>query len=103
MKRILVLALVLLSAMTFVFANASGESTYPSQSIELVIPASAGGGSDIMGRLLIEIIQDLKLTNQTIVPVNKGGGSGSVGQAYVNSKSDPNYTIFTINDGHTVG
>ena len=103
MKRILVLALVLLSAMTFVFANAAGESTYPSQSIELVIPASAGGGSDIMGRLLIEIIQDLKLTDQTIVPVNKGGGSGSVGQAYVNSKSDPNYTIFTINDGHTVG
>ena len=38
MKRILVLALVLLSAMTFVFANASGESTYPSQSIELARP-----------------------------------------------------------------
>ena len=103
MRRIVIFALVLFSAVSFVFANAASERAYPSQSVELVIPASAGGGSDIMGRLLIEIIQDLKLTDQTIIPVNKGGGSGSVGQAYVNSKSDPNYTVFTINDGHTVG
>lgn len=103
MKRLLLLSLILLSSLSFVFANGAGESAYPSQQIELVIPASAGGGSDIMGRLIVEIIQDLNLTNQTIVPVNKGGGSGSVGQAYVCSKSNQDYAIFTINDGHTVG
>lgn len=103
MKRFVLLSLVLLFALGSVFANGNEEVAYPSQQIELVIPASAGGGSDIMGRLLVEIIQDLGLTDQTIVPVNKGGGSGSVGQAYVCAKSNQDYTIFTINDGHTVG
>lgn len=79
-----------------------GKKAYPSQQIELVIPASPGGGSDIMGRLLVDIITSEKLCSQTVVPVNKAGGGGSAGQQYVNSKSDKDYTIFTINDAHTI-
>lgn len=81
---------------------AGKKAEYPSQSVELVIPASPGGGSDTMGRLLVDIITSEKLCSQTVIPVNKAGGGGSAGQQYVNSKSDKNYTIFTINDAHTI-
>ena len=99
--------LVVLSVLAALGASAltgcGGKSAaYPSKSLELVIPASPGGGSDTMGRLLVDIITADKLCSQTVVPVNKPGGGGSAGQQYVNSKSDKDYTIFTINDAHTI-
>ena len=102
MKKIICLALALILCCTCFAACSSTPKEYPSEAIELVIPASAGGGSDLMGRLLVQIIQDNKWCPQVITPVNKAGGGGSAGQAYVNSKKEPNYTLFTINDAHTI-
>lgn len=97
-------ALIAMSTILCVSAlgGCNKQAEYPSQQIELVIPASPGGGSDIMGRLLVDIITSNKLCSQTVVPVNKEGGGGSAGQQYVNSKTDKDYTIFTINDAHTI-
>ncbi len=103
MKKAMLLMIVAFVALSCVFANGQTESTYPTQGIEFVIPASAGGGSDRMARLLIEIIQKNNLCPQTITASNKSGGSGATGQAYVNSRPNPDYTIFTINDAHTLG
>jgi putative tricarboxylic transport membrane protein len=101
MKKIL--PLILISILCVFSLSACGQKgEYPYRDIELVIPASPGGGSDIMGRLLVEIIQNKKLCPRTITPVNKAGGGGSAGQAYVNAKTDPDHTIFTINDAHTI-
>jgi len=101
MKKIFPFVLTLILCVSFLTAcGQKGE--YPYRDIELVIPASPGGGSDIMGRLLVEIIQNKNLCPKTITPVNKPGGGGSAGQAYVNSKSDHDHTIFTINDAHTI-
>ena len=97
MKKIIALALALILCCSLAACGSSNKA-YPSKPIEMVIPASAGGGSDLMGRLLVQIIQDEKLCDAVITPVNKAGGGGSAGQAYVNSKSDPNYTLFTINE-----
>ena len=102
MKKIICLALALILCCTCFAACSNAPKEYPGEAIELVIPASAGGGSDLMGRLLVQIIQDNKWCPQIITPVNKAGGGGSAGQAYVNSKKDPNYTLFTINDAHTI-
>lgn len=104
MKKTILSVLMVALIASFAFANGTTEAAYPSQGIELVIPASAGGGSDRMGRLLAEIIQAKGLNNnQVITCVNKNGGSGAVGQAYVNAKSNPDYTLFTVNDAHTLG
>jgi len=73
---------------------------YPSQPIEFVIPGSAGGGSDILGRTISDIIQKYGLVNQTITVVNKGGGASAVAHGYVNSKSDPDNYIFTTNSAN---
>ena len=73
MKKALIIMIAAFVALSCVFANGQTESVYPSQGIEFVIPASAGGGSDRMARLLIEIIQKNNLCPQTITASNKAG------------------------------
>lgn len=66
--------------------------TYPIKTIEMVVPFSAGGGSDIFARTVVKIIMDNKMTDQTINVVNKTGGSGAIGYAYTaEHKGDPYY------------
>ncbi len=77
-------------------ATASGQTGWvPTQTIEMVIPFSAGGGSDIFARKIVEIIETKKLCPVNIIPNNKPGGSGVVGYTYLNSKGDSPYYIAT--------
>jgi putative tricarboxylic transport membrane protein len=63
---------------------------YPSKPIELVSPTGPGGGSDLVARMVADIIAKEKLLSQPIVVQNKAGGGGAVGQGYVAArKADP--------------
>jgi putative tricarboxylic transport membrane protein len=72
------------------------KSDYPNKSIEMVVPFSAGGGSDILARNLERVITTKKLIPQTINVVNKPGASGSIGYAYTAEKKGDPYTIATV-------
>lgn len=103
MKKIGMLCVISLVLVSALWANGSTEATpaaYPSEAIEFVIPGSAGGGSDILARQILEVIQKNKLTSQVITAVNKGGGGGTVGMAYLNSKSNADYSIITTNSAN---
>ncbi len=103
MKRLYVVLLCLVIGLGAISAAGQTEAVaYPDQPIELVVPASAGGGSDIMARLIVEIIQKNNLSSQNIMVVNKPGGSSAAGHSYVNSKTNPNYTLFTANTAHVL-
>lgn len=88
-------------------AGCSGDTkkaaTYPTKSIELVVPFAAGGGSDIMARSLVKVITDNKLSGQTLVVNNKPGGSGSIGYAYVAEKKGDPYTIASVSSSFYTG
>ncbi len=76
-------------------AGTASEGWIPTKDIEMVIPFSAGGGSDIFARKLIEIIQKNQLCPVNIVPTNKPGGSGVVGYSYMSAKGKDNYVLAT--------
>lgn len=76
-------------------SNTTSEGWVPTETIEMVIPFSAGGGSDVFARKIIEIIEKNKLTPVSIVPANKPGGSGVVGYTYMNTKGANNYVMAT--------
>lgn len=62
--------------------------------IEFVVHAAAGGGSDIMARMMQSIIEKEKLTTHTITVVNRPGGSGAIAFAYIaGKKGDPHYWL----------
>jgi tripartite-type tricarboxylate transporter receptor subunit TctC len=69
------------------FGSASRAADYPSKPIELVVPASAGGGTDTLARAFSEAAK--KHLPQPVIVVNKPGASGAIGMAEVlNAKPD---------------
>lgn len=64
---------------------------FPSKPVRLVVPFSAGGATDILGRLLGQAIEPhLK---QPIIIENKPGASGAIGAAQVVQSAPDGYSI----------
>lgn len=55
----------------------------PSKNVELVAPATPGGGYDTLARKLHRVIQDAKLLTSPFNVVNKPGGGSGIGWGYV--------------------
>jgi tripartite-type tricarboxylate transporter receptor subunit TctC len=65
--------------------------SYPSRPITLIVPASAGGGADAIGRILAQ--QMRASLGQPIIIENVGGADGSVGAGRVARARPDGYTI----------
>lgn len=77
----------------------SAQAWEPKRGVEFVVPYSAGGGSDINARMLVEAIQQNELVDQNILVNNRPGGSGAVGNSYTFNKRGDGHTIMTFNAG----
>lgn len=71
----------------------------PTQPIEFVVTAGAGGGTDNFARIVQAIVTKYKLVDQPIVVLNKGGGSGAEGFLYGKAATgDPHRVTFATNN-----
>src|SRR5690606_33994929 len=65
-------------------------NSYPSKSIEIVVPYAPGGTNDVLGRTVAEAMgAEFK---QSVIVLNKPGGSASVGSAFVARSAPDGYT-----------
>src|SRR5690606_3175939 len=64
---------------------------YPAQPVQMVIPFSAGGPTDIIGRELAKALSD-ELKGQFVVE-NKPGASGTIATAFVARANPDGYTL----------
>ncbi|ART46842.1 Bug family tripartite tricarboxylate transporter substrate binding protein [Acidovorax carolinensis] len=72
-------------------------AAWPERPITIVVPAAAGGTTDIAARVLAEKMgKDL---GTPIVVENKGGGGGSIGTAQVARAKPDGYTVLMGNIG----
>ena len=86
MRKLLIAALGVLAGI----AAASAQS-FPSRPVTAVVPASAGGPTDTIGRIVMARAQ--QLLGQTIVVENVGGASGTIGTGRVVRAEPDGYTI----------
>ena len=75
--RLLPLALVALASAASLPAQAAGWE--PTRTVEVVVPAAAGGASDQMARTIQGIIVKHQLMKQPMMILNMGGASGAEG------------------------
>jgi tripartite-type tricarboxylate transporter receptor subunit TctC len=70
---------------------------WPQQPIHMIVPFGAGGGSDIIGRILADALQE-RLGKPVIVE-NKPGAGGIIGNAYVANATPDGYTLGIMTAG----
>lgn len=77
-------------------AGAWAQAAYPNKNITMIVPFGAGGGSDILARTIVSVIQDLKLLPVQLLVENRPGSSGAKGYKLVaDHKGDP-YMMATV-------
>ena len=82
LKKLCCLFLVI----SLLLAGCGSSGEFPSRSIELTVPFSAGGPVDVSVRLVCSEVENI--LGQAIEVVNKAGGGATEGQSYV-AKADP--------------
>ena len=87
MRRCLIAALATLAGVA-----AAAAQSYPARPVTAIVPASAGGPTDTIARIVLARAQ--QILGQTIVIENVGGASGTIGTGRV-VRADP--------DGYTIG
>src|ERR1043166_7149929 len=72
-------------------AGSAQAQDYPTRPITLVVPYAAGGGNDVMARIVAEKMS--RTLGQQIVIENKGGAGGSIATRQVAKAAPDGYTL----------
>lgn len=95
------LAVVAATAFAFSVPAHAQASWEPTKTIELVVAAGPGGGTDQLGRLIQSILTKYKLVNTPVVVINKGGGNGAEGFLDIKlAKGDAHKLIVGTNNAY---
>ena len=93
-------ALVAVFAIVACARYTTAAETYPSRPVRMIIPAGAGGITDILGRVVATKLTD-SLGQQVIVD-NRPGASGIVGSQIVAKAASDGYTLLMVFPSHPV-
>jgi tripartite-type tricarboxylate transporter receptor subunit TctC len=91
-RRCLRLLFICAALLTSLHGAVAADAAYPTRPIRLIVPFVAGGGTDLLARLLSSRLSEL--LGQQIVIDNRGG-AGSILGTQILAKSPP--------DGYTIG
>jgi tripartite-type tricarboxylate transporter receptor subunit TctC len=90
-------ALLLSAAATAITMRAARGDGYPARPIELIVPFAAGGGTDLLARLLADGLA--KRLGRPFVAVNRPGGNTNLGTLSVVRATPDGYTLLMASVG----
>jgi len=88
------------AAALLALASPAVAQQYPTQPIHLVIPFGAGGGSDIVGRIVAQALQE-KLGTPVVVE-NRPGAGGTIGNEVIARAPNDGYTLGIMTAGQII-
>jgi len=94
--NILIFFATFIIILSFVFGNvfANQYDNYPERTIEIIVPFSAGGGSDTLTRIVIKYLADLGI--EPVVPINIVGAAGGLGLMETIARAGDPYTMYVF-------
>lgn len=79
------------AALLLALAAGTAQAAYPERAITLIVPTAAGGGNDVLARVVGQKVGEL--LGQTIIVVNKPGAQGAIASDYVARQPADGYTL----------
>ena len=93
--------ITLLAGAAMIFSAAAGAAeNFPTRSIRLVVPYPAGGGTDIVGRILGQKLHET--LGQPVVIDNRSGAGGTLGTALAAKSAPDGYTLLLVPTSHVI-
>jgi tripartite-type tricarboxylate transporter receptor subunit TctC len=76
------------------------QAKYPSKPIRFVVPFAAGGGGDVVARMLAQRLQE-RIANPVMVE-NKVGAGGNIGSDFVLKSPPDGYTLLNMSSSYPI-
>jgi tripartite-type tricarboxylate transporter receptor subunit TctC len=99
-KPMWAVAVCLMTATAAAFVRPASAQDWPQQPIHIIVSFGAGGGADIIGRILADAMQD-RLGKPVIVE-NKPGAGGILGNELVAKAAPDGYTLGIMTAGQII-
>ena len=96
-RRVLTGAAAVSAAAVLPRASLGAGDWRPTETVRLIVPAAAGGSSDVMGRLLAAHLQTV--WGQSAIVENRSGAGGTIGTSEVARNKGDGHTILIGNPG----
>lgn len=88
--------LLLVTAVTLPLAQPVTAGSYPDRPVTIVVPFSAGGSTDAIGRSIAQRLSEA--LGKPVVVENKAGAAGAIGSSYVARAKPDGYTFLLGSD-----
>ena len=72
-------------------ALAAHAQDYPNQPVKIIVPFAAGGGADVVARIVAQSLGDA--LGQPVIVENRAGAGGSLGASYVAQSPPDGYRL----------
>src|SRR5919201_1113761 len=82
---------LVLSLLVAIFGSASARADYPDRAVRIIVPVAAGGGIDVMARMLAQKLSE-RLSQQFVVE-NRAGAAGVIGTKAIIASPADGYTL----------
>src|ERR1700710_1317862 len=92
-----IIALIIALALSVCAMTPSAFAGYPDHTIRMVVPFAAGGGTDLLARIIAQNLNDK--WGQPVVVENQPGASGAIGTRAVMKAAPDGYTLLMASTG----
>src|SRR5215212_973074 len=95
--RIVLVMLTAALGTTLAIDASRSQGAFPTKAVRIVIPYPAGGGTDVLGRVVADQLS--RKWGQTVIVENVGGAAGNIGAADVFRAAPDGYTLMVTSPG----